>query len=96
MAIMVNFILAGWQSSSVVLSWFFWLLLYNPHVEEHILAEIRSVLSKTFFEWSTNDSRIKWFPEYREPEFYSRRAEADVLFKYDVVRISLILPLQSV
>ncbi|GLJ40821.1 hypothetical protein SUGI_0844380 [Cryptomeria japonica] len=77
MAIMVNFILAGWQSSSVVLSWFFWLLLYNPHVEEHILAEIRSVLSKTFFQWSTNDSRIKWFPEYREPEFYSRRAEAD-------------------
>ncbi|GLJ40828.1 hypothetical protein SUGI_0844450 [Cryptomeria japonica] len=46
--ITVNFILAGRDTSSVALSWFFWLLLCNPRVEEHILAEIRSILSKMF------------------------------------------------
>ncbi|GLJ40820.1 hypothetical protein SUGI_0844340 [Cryptomeria japonica] len=44
--ITVNFILAGRDTSSVALSWFFWLLLRNPRVEDRILAEIRSVLSK--------------------------------------------------
>ncbi|KAH6831367.1 cytochrome P450 [Perilla frutescens var. hirtella] len=38
--ICVNFILAGRDTSSVALSWFFWLLSGNPEVEERVLEEI--------------------------------------------------------
>ncbi|XP_042501206.1 cytochrome P450 86B1-like [Macadamia integrifolia] len=44
--ICVNFILAGRDTSSVALSWFFWLLEKNPAVEDKILAEIYSIVGK--------------------------------------------------
>lgn len=43
--ICVNFILAGRDTSSVALSWFFWLLDQNPSVEEKILEEICRVVA---------------------------------------------------
>ncbi|CAK9162757.1 unnamed protein product [Ilex paraguariensis] len=43
--ICVNFILAGRDTSSVALSWFFWLLDRTPVVEGRILAEICQILS---------------------------------------------------
>ncbi|KAI3453267.1 hypothetical protein Pfo_009930 [Paulownia fortunei] len=43
--ICVNFILAGRDTSSVALSWFFWLLNGNPVVEERILEEICGIVS---------------------------------------------------
>ncbi|TKY69092.1 fatty acid omega-hydroxylase [Spatholobus suberectus] len=44
--ICVNFILAGRDTSSVALSWFFWLLHQNPKVEECIVGEICRVVSQ--------------------------------------------------
>ncbi|KAK7310252.1 hypothetical protein RJT34_07651 [Clitoria ternatea] len=44
--ICVNFILAGRDTSSVALSWFFWLLDQNPNVEERILEEICRVVNQ--------------------------------------------------
>ena len=44
--ICVNFILAGRDTSSVALSWFFWLLDQNHEVEEKILEEICRVVSQ--------------------------------------------------
>ncbi|KAI4328642.1 hypothetical protein L6164_020978 [Bauhinia variegata] len=44
--ICVNFILAGRDTSSVALSWFFWLLHQNPQVEEKILSEICRVVKQ--------------------------------------------------
>ncbi|TMX03086.1 hypothetical protein EJD97_018392 [Solanum chilense] len=44
--ICVNFILAGRDTSSVALSWFFWLLDRNPEVEQRILAEICKILNE--------------------------------------------------
>ncbi|KAK9117861.1 hypothetical protein Scep_015954 [Stephania cephalantha] len=44
--ICVNFILAGRDTSSVALSWFFWLLNRNPDVEERILDEICGLISE--------------------------------------------------
>ncbi|KAG9158311.1 hypothetical protein Leryth_000440 [Lithospermum erythrorhizon] len=41
----VNFILAGRDTSSVALSWFFWLLNKHPEVEEKILAEICGIVN---------------------------------------------------
>ncbi|KAJ4849418.1 hypothetical protein Tsubulata_007255 [Turnera subulata] len=43
--ICVNFILAGRDTSSVALSWFFWLLDSHPNVEEKILAEICKIVN---------------------------------------------------
>ncbi|XP_050387360.1 cytochrome P450 86A8 [Argentina anserina] len=43
----LNFILAGRDTSSVALSWFFWLVTLNPIVEEKILREICTVLIET-------------------------------------------------
>ncbi|CAL0334221.1 unnamed protein product [Lupinus luteus] len=42
--ICVNFVLAGRDTSSVALSWFFWLLHQNPEVEDKILEEICRVV----------------------------------------------------
>ncbi|KAL8208059.1 hypothetical protein R6Q57_007471 [Mikania cordata] len=42
-----NFILAGRDTSSVAMSWFFWLVIQNPKVEKKILKEICSVLLDT-------------------------------------------------
>eukprot|EP00850_Spirogloea_muscicola_P013291 SM000089S23847 [mRNA] locus=s89:289424:292536:- [translate_table: standard] len=39
-----NFILAGRDTSSVALSWFFWLLTKHPEVEQKIYDEISSIL----------------------------------------------------
>ncbi|KAL4304323.1 hypothetical protein GQ457_10G018730 [Hibiscus cannabinus] len=44
--ICVNFILAGRDTSSVALSWFFWLLEKNPRVEEKIVAEICRIINE--------------------------------------------------
>ncbi|XP_043696293.1 cytochrome P450 86B1-like [Telopea speciosissima] len=44
--ICVNFILAGRDTSSVALSWFFWLIEKNPEIEERILAEICRIIGE--------------------------------------------------
>ncbi|XP_047338345.1 cytochrome P450 86A8-like [Impatiens glandulifera] len=45
--VVLNFILAGRDTSSVALCWFFWSLIQNPTVEEKILREICSTLMDT-------------------------------------------------
>ncbi|CAN6692915.1 unnamed protein product [Malus baccata var. baccata] len=45
--IALNFVLAGRDTSSVALSWFFHLIMENPHIEEKIIAEISTVLKQT-------------------------------------------------
>ncbi|XP_076953263.1 cytochrome P450 86A22-like [Bidens hawaiensis] len=43
----LNFILAGRDTSSVALSWFFYLVTLNPRVETEILTELRTILTST-------------------------------------------------
>ncbi|XP_071702030.1 cytochrome P450 86A22-like [Rutidosis leptorrhynchoides] len=43
----LNFILAGRDTSSVALSWFFYLVIKNPNVELKILTELCTVLSES-------------------------------------------------
>lgn len=45
--IALNFVLAGRDTSSVALSWFFWSVMTNPHVEYKILNEITTILRET-------------------------------------------------
>lgn len=42
----ISFILAGRDTSSVALAWFFWLLSKHPHVEHRILIEISAITGK--------------------------------------------------
>ncbi|KAK6935749.1 Cytochrome P450 [Dillenia turbinata] len=53
--IALNFVLAGRDTSSVALSWFFWLVMKNPRVEEKIIDEISTVLRDT-----RGDDKRKW------------------------------------
>jgi fatty acid omega-hydroxylase len=45
--ITLNFILASRDTSLVVLSWFFWLVMHYPKVEDKIVKEISMVLNNT-------------------------------------------------
>ncbi|KAI3988849.1 hypothetical protein MKX01_016420 [Papaver californicum] len=45
--IALNFVLAGRDTSSVALSWFFWLVMTHPRVEEKIIHELSTVLNET-------------------------------------------------
>ncbi|CAL0312640.1 unnamed protein product [Lupinus luteus] len=54
----LNFILAGRDTSSVALSWFFWLCTLNPNVEEKILLELCTILNET-----RGDDVSKWVDE---------------------------------
>lgn len=45
--IVINFILAGRESTSSALTWFFWLLSSRPEVEDKILEEIRAVRAQS-------------------------------------------------
>ncbi|KAH7681537.1 Alkane 1-monooxygenase protein [Dioscorea alata] len=42
----ISFILAGRDTSSVALAWFFWLLHTHPTVEDHILIEINTIIKQ--------------------------------------------------
>ncbi|CAN4127350.1 unnamed protein product [Withania somnifera] len=59
----LNFILAGRDTSSVALSWFFWLVSLNPRVEEKILIELCTVLAK-----KRGNDTSKWLEEPLEFE----------------------------
>ncbi|KAJ4843636.1 hypothetical protein Tsubulata_020150 [Turnera subulata] len=54
----LNFILAGRDTSSVALSWFFWLVTQHPSVEEKILHELCTVLIST-----RGDDVSKWLDD---------------------------------
>ncbi|KAK4400845.1 cytochrome [Sesamum angolense] len=54
----LNFILAGRDTSSVALSWFFWLVILNPKVEEKLLIELCSILIQ-----SRGCDTSKWLDE---------------------------------
>ncbi|CDO99497.1 unnamed protein product [Coffea canephora] len=56
--IALNFVLAGRDTSSVALSWFFWLVMNNPRVEQKIVNELSTVLQD-----SRGDDIEKWIEE---------------------------------
>ncbi|KAJ6895612.1 cytochrome P450 86A1-like [Populus alba x Populus x berolinensis] len=56
--IALNFVLAGRDTSSVALSWFFWLVMNNPEVEAKIVKEISAILTET-----RGNDRQKWLDE---------------------------------
>ncbi|XP_021275685.1 cytochrome P450 86B1-like [Herrania umbratica] len=86
--ICVNFILAGRDTSSVALSWFFWLLEKNPMVEEKILAEISRIINER--EEMKNEelkSRLVFRPEEIKKMDYLQAALSEALRLYPSVPV---------
>ncbi|XP_061358045.1 cytochrome P450 86A1-like [Gastrolobium bilobum] len=81
----LNFLLAGRDTSSVALSWFFWLVMNHPHVEERILNELTAVLAET-----RGGERQRWVEEavdFEEAErlVYLKAALAETMRLYPSV-----------
>ncbi|KAL3830642.1 hypothetical protein ACJIZ3_019444 [Penstemon smallii] len=84
--ICVNFILAGRDTSSVALSWFFWLLDKNPEVEERILAEICEIVSEREGEEVTGNDFV-FRPEEVKKMDYLQAALSEALRLYPSVPV---------
>lgn len=83
--ICVNFILAGRDTSSVALSWFFWLLNENPEVEERIVGEICGILSQRGDE--NSDNEVVFRPEEVKKMDYLQAALSEALRLYPSVPV---------
>ncbi|KAL9228684.1 hypothetical protein vseg_004237 [Gypsophila vaccaria] len=83
--IALNFVLAGRDTSSVALSWFFWLVMNHPEVESKIIKELSTVLKTT-----RGDDLVKWVEEPLEFDeadklVYLKAALAETLRLYPSV-----------
>ncbi|XP_022753804.1 cytochrome P450 86A1-like [Durio zibethinus] len=83
--IALNFVLAGRDTSSVALSWFFWLIMNHPEIEQKIINEISTVLRTT-----RGQANKKWLEEpleFDEAErlIYLKAALAETLRLYPSV-----------
>ncbi|XVE92915.1 hypothetical protein REPUB_Repub01dG0144700 [Reevesia pubescens] len=86
--ICVNFILAGRDTSSVALSWFFWLLEKNPTVEEKILAEIcRTINEREEMKNGESQSPLIFRPEEIKKMDYLQAALSEALRLYPSVPV---------
>ncbi|XP_074573189.1 cytochrome P450 86B1-like [Curcuma longa] len=79
----VNFILAGRDTSSVALAWFFWLLNQHPTVEQRILDEAKEILEGREF----HEEEVVFRPEEVKRMEYLQAALSESLRLYPSVPI---------
>ena len=82
----VNFILAGRDTSSVALSWFFWLIDQHPEIEEKILAEICGITEKREIN-EDNKGPLVFRPEEVKKMEYLQAAISEALRLYPSVPV---------
>ncbi|KNA21514.1 hypothetical protein SOVF_042410 isoform B [Spinacia oleracea] len=85
----ISFILAGRDTSSVALVWFFWLLHENPSVENKILREISEVVlaQRAKYKHEQSNSNIVFQAEDLEKMIYLQAALLESLRLYPSVPI---------
>ncbi|KAK9059948.1 hypothetical protein SSX86_020652 [Deinandra increscens subsp. villosa] len=83
--ICVNFILAGRDTSSVALSWFFWLLDRNPTVEEKVLGEMCRIVKER--EDESENGNLIFRPEEVKKMEYLHAALSESLRLYPSVPV---------
>ncbi|KAK6252438.1 hypothetical protein QUC31_014158 [Theobroma cacao] len=83
----VSFILAGRDTTSVALAWFFWLVHKNPEVESKILGEIYEILSHP--ERRTEDDDIVFTIEELKKMVYLEAALSESLRLHPSVPIEM-------
>ncbi|KAL2651540.1 hypothetical protein R1flu_019668 [Riccia fluitans] len=71
--IVLNFVLAGRDSSSIALTWFFWLLPQHPEVEKKMVDEVTSIIQARNGSLQEHDSAAKMegftYDELREMHY---------------------------
>jgi len=85
--ICVNFILAGRDTSSVALAWFFWLLEKNPEVEEKIVDEVRKIVKERGDAQGNDDNNVMFKPEEVKKMEYLQAALSEALRLYPSVPV---------
>jgi fatty acid omega-hydroxylase len=83
--ICVNFILAGRDTSSVALAWFFWLLGNNPAVEARILEEVEGIVAAR--KAPANAGEVVFHPEEVKRMEYLHAALSEALRLYPSVPV---------
>lgn len=83
--ICVNFILAGRDTSSVALSWFFWLLHQNPAVEDAIMEEMCRIVCER--EGEKEEDCLIFKPEEVKKMEYLQAALSEALRLYPSVPV---------
>ncbi|KAL8208240.1 hypothetical protein R6Q57_007652 [Mikania cordata] len=81
----ISFILAGRDTSSVGLSWFFWLVAKNPLVETRILEEIHNILQQREEPYEKNQENIVFTEEELKKMTYLQAAISESLRLYPPV-----------
>ncbi|XP_071705050.1 cytochrome P450 86B1-like [Rutidosis leptorrhynchoides] len=81
----ISFILAGRDTSSVGLSWFFWLITQNPQVETRILDEIHTILQQRDKPYKDNQENIVFTEEELKKMVYLQAAISESLRLYPPV-----------
>ncbi|KAG2537365.1 cytochrome P450 86B1-like [Panicum virgatum] len=85
--ICVNFILAGRDTSSVALAWFFWLLGKNPAVEDRILEEIEGIVAARKAQAGEVEEELVFQPEEVKRMEYLHAALSEALRLYPSVPV---------
>lgn len=85
--ICINFILAGRDTSSVALAWFFWLVERNPDVEEKILAELRKIGEER--KCASDQKGVVFKPEEVKKMDYLQAALSETLRLYPSVPVDM-------
>ncbi|XXG86736.1 hypothetical protein AAC387_Pa11g1570 [Persea americana] len=86
--ICVNFILAGRDTSSVALTWFFWLIDLHPSVEERILEEICGIIGeRESCKEEEGDGNVIFRPEEVKKMEYLQAAISESLRLYPSVPV---------
>ncbi|KAL6640915.1 hypothetical protein ACP70R_019096 [Stipagrostis hirtigluma subsp. patula] len=85
--ICVNFILAGRDTSSVALAWFFWLLGKNPAVEAKILEEIDGIVAARKATAGEVEEELVFQPEEVKRMEYLHAALSEALRLYPSVPV---------
>nr|XP_043607654.1 cytochrome P450 86B1-like [Erigeron canadensis] len=91
----ISFILAGRDTSSVGLSWFFWLITKNPSVETRILDEIHSILRQRVYLNEENQEDIVFTEEELKKMVYLQAAISESLRLYPPVSFDHKQPLED-
>jgi fatty acid omega-hydroxylase len=85
--ICVNFILAGRDTSSVALAWFFWLLSKNAGVEAKILEEIECIVAARASSGEVVEEELVFQPEEVKRMEYLHAALSEALRLYPSVPV---------
>ncbi|XP_062112529.1 cytochrome P450 86B1-like [Humulus lupulus] len=85
----ISFILAGRDTSSVGLAWFFWLVQKSPEIESKILEEINDILSRREAKEDDEEEEIVFTMEELKQMVYLQAALTESLRLYPPVPIDI-------